>query len=211
MVSSRPDIAFTVGILGRHAASLTTQHMKMARQLVRYFKGTQGASLKYPRTPDGSITIEAYSDTDWAGASDRKSTTGTLILLNGTAVIWQSKKQTTVATSSTHAEYVALAASIREILWLRQFLKDLGIESREPTPIFEDNVGCILMTENNGTTRLSKHIDVQYHFNHEAVENGIVELVNVPTEDQLADGFTKALPKAKFEVHVQAMGLHLSQ
>lgn len=131
MVTTRPDIAFAVGLLGRYSAKPNTQHRAMAKQLMRYLKGTKDAYLMYPRT-NGKLEIEVYLDADFAGAEDRKSTSGSLILINGTAVLWISRKQTTVATSTTHAEYAALATTNRELMWLRQLLSDIGFPQNKP-------------------------------------------------------------------------------
>lgn len=210
MVSTRPDIAFTVGVLGRYSSNPKTHHRALAKQLLCYLKETKNAYLLFPFT-NGKLDVETYSDADYAGADDRKSTSGTLVLLNGVAIIWISRKQSCVATSTTHAEYMSLTTANRETMWFRQLLEDIGYPQDRPTPVFEDNLGCILLSENHGTTKQSKHFDIAYHFNREAIDRKITELIHVPSIDQLADGLTKPMPRDRHYALAKAMSLHLSE
>jgi len=120
-------------------------------------------------------------------------------MLGGGAVSWSSRLQTTVALSTAEAEYMALSAAVQEAIYLRRSLKSLGFEQKAPTPIMEDNQGCIAMTANPVQHKRTKHIDIRYHFTRERIIAGDVIVLYVPTEHQLGDVFTKPLQKVKLE------------
>ena len=145
--------------------------------------------------------IVAFADSDWAGdVDDRKSTSGYLVKIGGTPIIWGSKKQTSVARSSFAAESVALTNAIDEIQWLCAFLKNLGYK---PTyvPVAVDNQSLIAtMNGNKSPTRL-KHIDLRFHWLKEQMEKGDFKIEYCPTDKTTADIFTKALGSILFTRH----------
>ncbi|KAL0366816.1 UNVERIFIED_CONTAM: Retrovirus-related Pol polyprotein from transposon TNT 1-94 [Sesamum radiatum] len=112
---------------------------------------------------------------------------------------WASKKQATVAQSSAEAEYIAAAAASNQATWLRRILEDMGEKQEEPTTIYCDNKSAIAITKNPVQHNRTKHIDIKYHALREATTRGEIELNYCSTEEQLADMFTKALPRDKFE------------
>jgi hypothetical protein len=197
MVGTRPDIAYAVGMLGRFASRPNTHHLAMAKRLLRYLKGNPDVSIKYPRG-QGTATIIGYSDADWGGSEDRKSTTGYLFTINGAPVSWCSKRQPTVALSSTEAEYMAATQATKEAIWLRRLLADLGHPQAGPTSIREDNQGAISLARNPVHHARTKHIDIQHHFVREKVEGGCITLDYCPTNDQIADLLTKPLVFDRF-------------
>ncbi|KAK4389380.1 Retrovirus-related Pol polyprotein from transposon TNT 1-94 [Sesamum angolense] len=113
--------------------------------------------------------------------------------------VWASKKQATVAQSSAEAEYIAAAATSNQAIWLRRILEDMGEKQEEPTTIYCDNKSAIAITKNPVQHSRTKHIDIKYHSLREATTRGEIELKYCSTEEQLADIFTKALPRNKFE------------
>ena len=122
-----------------------------------------------------------------------------MFLLAKGAVSWLSKKQATVALSTTEAEYVALSTATQEAIWLRRLLTDLGKPLEEPIVINEDNQGAITMAKNPVGHARTKHIDKRYHFVREGVQNGTIILKYVATDEMIADILTKPLPKHPFE------------
>jgi hypothetical protein len=120
-------------------------------------------------------------------------------MLGGAAISWASKLQPTVALSSAEAEYMSLSAGVQEAIHLRQLMSDLGFPQRGPTVIYEDNQGCIALSENPVMHKRTKHIDVRHHFIRERVESGDIALKYVATKDQLADLLTKALKRDVFQ------------
>ncbi|GJZ89418.1 hypothetical protein Tco_0661200 [Tanacetum coccineum] len=152
--------------------------------------------LWYSKDTDMSLT--AYADADHAGCQDtRHSTSGSAQFLGDKLVSWSSKKQKSTAISSTEAEYIALSGCCSQILWMRSQLTDYGFQFNK-IPLYCDNRSAITLCCNNVQHSRAKHIDIHYHFINEQVENGIVELYFVRTEYQLADIFTKPLPRERF-------------
>ncbi|GMF00163.1 unnamed protein product [[Candida] boidinii] len=118
--------------------------MKAAKQVLRYVKGTLDAALVYRSV--GSFQLIGYCDADWANdKSDRASNTGYVFKLSDGLISWRSKKQVTVAQSSTEAEYLALGDAVRELLWLKQLLHQLPVSTTGAPILYEDNNGCILL------------------------------------------------------------------
>jgi hypothetical protein len=192
-VVSRPDIALAVSRVGQHMANPTQADMVAVKRIFRYLRGTSHYSLVYAR--EGNTDLVGYSDSDWAGdLATRKSTSGYTFLLGGAAVSWSSKKQQTVALSSTEAEYIALTSAIQEAVYLKSLLADLQlVQDAESVLINVDNQGAIKISKNNITSNRTKHIDIKYHYCREKVQDGTVRLEYIPSEHMVADILTKAV------------------
>ena len=130
---------------------------------------------------------------DWADGEDRKSISAHIAKLAGGAVSWRAKKRATVATSSAGAEYMALLQATKESLWIQRLLDKLGRTAENPNIIYTDNQGAIALAHNPEHHARTKHVDIQYHFVRNCVEDGTTRLEYCPTEDMVADGLTKAL------------------
>ncbi|GJU36915.1 retrovirus-related pol polyprotein from transposon TNT 1-94 [Tanacetum coccineum] len=154
--------------------------------------------LNYVYLKDTDMSLTAYADADHAGCQDnRRSTSGSAQFLGDKLVSWSSKKQKSTAISSTEAEYIALSGCCSQILWMRLQLTYYGFQFIK-IPMYCDNKSAIALCCNNVQHSRAKHIDICYHFIKEQVENGIVELYFVQAEYQLADIFTKPLPRERF-------------
>ena len=165
-VCTRPDIAHAVGALSRYIAQPCTVHWEAAKGVLRYLAGTANFGITYKGS---DLTIQAYSDADYAGDLDtRRSTTGFVFIMNGGAISWSSKRQPTVAVSTTEAEYMAAAQAVKEALWMRKLMLDLNL-SGGTISIKADNQSAIKLLKNPLTSMRSKHIDVIYHFARECV------------------------------------------
>lgn len=200
-LGTRPDIAFAVQHLSQFSSNPMPDHLTAAKQVLRYLKGTADVGLQYgPNTLD-NLQLVGYTDADWAGdANDRKSVSGFVFLLGGNIISWGAKKQPTVALSSMEAEYMALSHATREAIWLRNELGELGIVQDGPTPVYVDNQGTIAFSKLQDFHGRSKHIDVRHHFVRECIARGDIEVSYVPTAENLADIFTKALPRERFVI-----------
>ncbi|GJU01276.1 hypothetical protein Tco_1111614 [Tanacetum coccineum] len=121
-------------------------------------------------------------------------------------VSWSSKKQKCTAISSTEAEYIALSGCCAQILWMRSQLTDYGFQFNK-IPLYCDNKSAIALCCNNVQHSQAKHIDFCYHFIKEQLENRIMELYFVWTEYQLADIFTKPLPRERFNFLIEKLGM----
>ena len=142
------------------------------------------------------IRLKGYTDADWAGyKADRRSTSGFVFSLGSGSISWNSKKQSTVALSSTKAEYRGTAVTACDTVWLKRILKDLGVPIKDPTPLYCycDNMSSIYLARNPVFHAWTKHIEVHYHFIRECVLAGDVDLQHISTNLQTADIFTKAL------------------
>ncbi|GJV92030.1 hypothetical protein Tco_1539843 [Tanacetum coccineum] len=136
----------------------------------------------------------------------RRSTSGTAQFVGDKLVSWSSKKQKSTAISTTEAEYIAMSGCCAQILWMRSQLTDYGFAFNN-IPLYCDNKSVIALCCNNVQHSRSKHIDIRHHFIREQVENGVVELYFVTTDYQLADIFTKALPRERFIFLLSRLGM----
>jgi hypothetical protein len=214
-ISTRPDIAHAVNYLAAHMLTPTQMHMAAAERVLRYLAGTKHIGLIFGSRNDFvigdsrgkaklDVNVCAYADADWANnRGDRRSVTGWVSKINGDPISWASKKQRTVALSTCEAELYAEAAAIQEVLWLRGILKELGLYTSLGSTIYGDNQAAIAVSKNGVKGERTKHVDVKYHFITETVESGVVQLQWIPTLQQQADIFTKALAVPGFE-HLRA-------
>jgi len=210
-ISSRPDISHAVHYLASNMVAPTARHMLAADRVLRYLAGSKAIGLAFGSHNGDSVAdsrghgtqvqidVCAYADADWANdRTDRKSISGWVAKLNGDPVSWSSKKQRVVSLSTCEAELYAEAAAIQEVLWLRGIIAELGLNSSTGSKVYGDNQSTIAVSKNGVKGERTKHVDVKYHFVTETVESGKVKLVWVPSAQQQADIFTKALPKPTF-------------
>ena len=138
------------------------------------------------------ISLVGYSDADWAGdPSSRRSTTGFIFYLGNSPISWQSKIQTTVALSTTEAEYIALSSTTQEAIWLRSLLREWGFKMNMPTTLWSDNNGAIQLTYNPIHHKRTKHIEIKYHFIRDKVKSNDIVVDKVHTSEMLAGILTK--------------------
>jgi Reverse transcriptase (RNA-dependent DNA polymerase)/gag-polypeptide of LTR copia-type/Integrase core domain/GAG-pre-integrase domain len=196
--TTRPDISAAMSILCRRVSKPRQRDWTAVKQVLRYLKQTIHLKLEISAHTD--LNLAGYVDADWAGdISDRKSTSGYLFQLGSNLVSWSSKKQVSVALSSTEAEYVSAAQASQEVLWLRQLLNDIGELTTQATVLFEDNQGCIKIANNDKVSSRTKHIDIKYHHLRDLTERDVIRLEYCETSKMIADMLTKPLPKQKLE------------
>ncbi|KAI3646031.1 hypothetical protein MP228_008959 [Amoeboaphelidium protococcarum] len=195
--ATRPDISAAVGKVCKFSQNPGPKHWQAVKRILRYLKGSSNLGILLGGH-HGTV-IQGWSDADWAGDIDqRRSTGGYVFKLADSPVSWSSKLQNVVALSSCESEYIALANSAKEALWLRQLMKDINCEQDDATVINEDNQGSIAMVKGGNGHSRSKHIDVRHHFIRYCVKKGDLRIVYCPTEKMIADIMTKALPAQKF-------------
>lgn len=205
--ATRPDISFAVNYLSRFQNCYNNTHFKYSLRILKYLYLTQDLSLSYNGNKD-TVVVDCYVDADWAGDNnDRKSTTGYVIRLFGNVVYWKSRKQKSVTKASTFAEYVALSEAVTEIKLMTELLKLFNVECKEPINIYEDNSGAINIAKHGNFTKNSKHIEVHYHYVHESVSEGTINIVKVDSNENIADIFTKSLGKEKHEKFCRMLNL----
>ena len=203
-VCTRPDIAQAVGALCRYMSCPGMVHWEAAKSVLRYVHGTSDYSINF----GGGAGLIGYCDADYAGDVDtRRSTTGFAFMLNGGVITWSSRLQPTVAASTTEAEYMAAAGAVKEALWLRKLLKDLGYDI-SAVKIYCDNQGAIKLLKHPIAHARSKHIDVLHHFARERANRGEVDFEYCRTDEMVADCLTKTLPERAFLKCLAGMGIH---
>jgi len=212
-VSCRLDIAHAVHALASDMQAPTGRSMLAVKRVLRYLAATKDIGLVFGALAGGksaasdtrghsSILVEvcAYADADWANdKKDRKSITGWVAKLNGDPISWSSKKQRVVALSTCEAELYAEGAAVQEVLWLRDLLSELGLHVQYGSVVYGDNQSTLAVSQNGVKSDRTKHVDVKYHFITQTVEQGSVKLKWIPTAEQQADIFTKALAQPVFE------------
>lgn len=201
---TRPDALCAVGILAQFVQNPGMVHWNALMRVIAYLNTTKDYWLTFGQ---GANQLEGYSDADWASQTHRHSISGYTFRMGDGAVTWSSKKQAIVALSSTEAEYVAQTHAAKELIWLRTIIGELNSPFENPTTLHCDNQGAIALAKDNKFHARTKHIDIRYHFIREAVEDGSINMQYIPTNENIADIFTKPLAKAKFERFVQMLGL----
>ncbi|GJV90260.1 hypothetical protein Tco_1538073 [Tanacetum coccineum] len=185
LTSSRPDLVFTVCMYAWYQAKPTEKHLHAVKRIFRYLKRTLNMGLWYSK--DIGIALTAYADVDHVGCQDtRRSTSASVQFLGDNLVSWSSKKQKSIAISSTDAKYIALSGCCAHILWMRSQLTDYGFEFNK-IPLYCDNKSAIALY----------------------LENRVVELYFVKTEYQLAAIFLKALARERLEFLINKLGMKI--
>ena len=206
---TRPDIAFAVNRLASYTANPCLQHVTAVKRILRYLAGTKDLGITYTKScanPNENF-VSGFADAAFANHDDLKSTSGYVFMAAGGAITWKSKKQTTIALSSTEAEYVALSEAAREACWLRNLYEELGYSQKFPITIKGDNDGSIAMAKNPQFHSRSKHVAIRWHWVQELVEKGNVRIETCRDPQQTADVLTKALLRPKHRQHTTEMGL----
>jgi hypothetical protein len=192
LMATRPDICSSVVSLSRHLENPTEAYMQAAKRVLRYLAGTTHKGVSFRKGhKDNKLVV--FSDSDWAGCKEtRRSTSGFLVYFAGGPISFKSKLQPTTALSSCEAEYVALTLAVKDILFMHQLFKELGVDIITPTMMFGDNSAAIALAKNPVNHQRTKHIDIKHHFLREHIARETIKLAYVPTKHNLADILTKA-------------------
>ena len=228
-ITTRVDIAHIVGQLSRFLENPTEVHMRATIHVFKYLKQTSNLGLvlgdlhqkemgimmqlkygsgtkegrktnKGPNVDQKPGALEAMSDANWGSDElDRRSVTGVIVTYYGSPVSWYSKRQATVALSTTEAEYMAMTSAAQEITWFQSWMKD--VLNKDTKGLIEcDNQAAIALAKNENSTDRTKHIDIRHHFIKEKVMSGSIDIRWISTEDQLADLLTKRMPTNRLEM-----------
>ncbi|XP_046145611.1 secreted RxLR effector protein 161-like [Osmia bicornis bicornis] len=192
---TRPDLIYAITKLSQFNSDPGEIHWHQAKHVLRYLRKTKGYRLAYVANEKPSIRI--YCDADWAGdVDDRHSYSGMAMKIGNNTVQWYSSKQRCIATSTMEAEYISLSRGVKEAIWVSMLLDELqlsefiipgGIE------IYSDNRAAIDYSKNRVEKAKTKHIDIAYHIVREKVEEGLIKIDYVATEENPADILTKGL------------------
>ena len=214
----RCDVSYAVGVLARHAACPGPTHVRAAKRVLQYLYSTRSLGITYTKSASGYSTplmyegathpldnghnrLQVFADSDYAADQSRRSTMGSIVMMNGGPVSWSSVLGKTVAMSTCEAEVNAAVVAAKDALHLKQLLVDLGFYiPKTPLQIGEDNSACIAQAESGlRHVRNAKHYEIRLRFLQELVVDKRVEFVYCPTDLQLADFFTKSLDVTKFQ------------
>lgn len=196
---TRPDIAFAVNHASRFVENPSQENVKNIKRIFRYLMGTVNVGIHYSSSE--TLTLENYSDADYAGSGPEgkmKSTTGYVMMFAKGPIQWCSRKQNVVALSTAEAEYIAAAECCKQLQFVKTLLNEL-IDSEINANLHVDNQGAIKLIKSGQMSSRSKHIDVRYYYISEKYDEGLFKLMHCPSEEQLADIFTKPLQCVKFK------------
>ncbi|OMO87137.1 Integrase, catalytic core [Corchorus capsularis] len=203
---TRPDLTFAVNVLSQFVSAPRQEHMDAALRVLRYLKKAPGQGVLL--SAKGDLFLIAYCDADWGGClTTKRSCTGYFITLGGSPISWRTKRQEVVSKSSAEAEYRAMAVTVSELLWLWWLLTDLQSPQTEPTPLFCDNQAALHITANPVYHERTKHVEMDCYFVREKAQSREIAPRKISTCAQLADIFTKALGKDRFESLVFKLGV----
>ncbi|GKD33409.1 hypothetical protein Tco_1248918 [Tanacetum coccineum] len=207
LMPSRPDIMFNVCLCAHFQEVPKTSHLKAVKRIFRYIKGTTHLGLWYPKGT-GVQTI-VYVDSDHAGDYvDRKITSNVRTFMGCFLISWFSKKQTTLAISTTKAEYVSARKACQQALWMKQALVDYDI-ILDDVPILCDNTCAIDLSKNLVLYYCTKHIEIRHHFLHDNVQKGNISIEKVSSEDNIANILIEPLKHEPF--NLLRLGLSLME
>jgi hypothetical protein len=182
LTNTRPDIAYATQQLSQFLHQPTTAHYNAACRVIRYLKYSPGKGLFFPRNFD--MQLLGFSDADWAGCIDtRRSTSGHCFFIGTSLISWKAKKQSTVSRSSSDAEYRALSSATCELIWLLYLLKDLKIECHKPPVLYCDSQSAMHIASNPVFHERTKNLEIDCHLVREKLQQGILRLLPISTED----------------------------
>ena len=190
--NTRPDIAYSVGLLCRAMSRPTEELYESALDVLRYLHRHRDLGLRYE---SDQLPLRGLSDSDW---STHRSTTGYVFTYNSAAISWASKRQDTISLSSCEAEIVAASEAAKEGVYLANFLDELDLALSEPLELGTDNTGARDLSYNPEHHQRTKHIERRHFYIRECVENMQITVPYVNTLDNLADFFTKPLKPPQF-------------
>ena len=204
---TRPDLAFTYSQLSKFVQSPGPVHLAAAERALSYLRGNYDEGITYfDPGPALRNKLTGWVDSDFAADPDtRKSMTGYIFSLNGGAVSWRSSRQGGVTLSSAEAEFVAASQAGQEAVYLRALLRGFNFEQTSATEIWEDNASCIMMSENPANRDRTRHVDTRVHYLRDLVRDGHVKLLKCAGPQNVADAFTKSLPRPALVKHRQYM------
>jgi hypothetical protein len=206
LLHTRPDMAFSVGVVSRFMKRPTVMHMQAIKQILRYLKGTTEMGLVYTQH-GGEEVLVGYTDSDHSGDPvGRKSTSGMAFYLNGNLIAWCSQNMRTVAVSSCESEFMSATAGAMQAIWLRGLLSELTSTETKVVPLYVDNSAIALM-KNPVFHGKSKHIDTRFHFIRQCIEREQIVARRVGTTEQKADSLTKALSARSLMVMRHLLGV----
>ena len=196
MVGLRPDLAYAIGLVSRFMSRPGEIHWEAVKWLLRYMKGSAEVQLVYSQEKE--FKTQGYCDSDYTGDRDgSRSLSGYVFTIGGKVVSWRSSLQPVVALSTTEAEYISLTEAVKESIWLRGLLEDIGI-SHGTVQVWCDSQSAICLSKNAVFHERTKHMAAMYNFIRDIIDKKEIEVVKIHTSRNPADILTKVVPVSKF-------------
>ncbi|KAL8148384.1 hypothetical protein AgCh_005672 [Apium graveolens] len=210
MVCTRPDIVHAVSVVSKYMANPGKLHWLDVKWILQYLKGTTGMGLVFDGTIPSGTSVVGFVDSDYIGDLDkRRSLTCYLFRFSSSAISWRLTLQSTVALSTREAEYMVASEAVKEAIWLRNLMTELGIQQESKFVVFCDNQSALHLIKNQAYHGRTKHIDVKYHFIREVVSERNILVKKVSTHDNPADMLTKPVSGNKFKHCLNLSGVCL--
>ncbi|KAL5555231.1 hypothetical protein UlMin_037467 [Ulmus minor] len=207
MVCTRPDLAYSASLVSRFMSNPGGGHWEAVKWILRYVKGASDVGLLYKQCEGSGAKLMGYVDVDYAGDLDkRRSLTGYVFTLFGCTVSWKAQLQPVVALSTTEAEYIAATEGVKEAMWLKGLVGELGC-MHDKVEVFCDNQSSIHLMKNQMFHERTKHIDIKLHFIRDVVSQGTVSVEKIHTDENPSDMMTKPVTGAKFKVCLDLLGV----
>lgn len=202
-VNTRPDLSHAVSSLAQFSNCFGSKHITAVKHILRFVKGTLDRGICFRQTSKPSRLLEAFSDADYANdVSTRRSTTGYTITLGGSTICWRTRRQRSVALSTTEAEYMSISDCAKHVVWFRRLLFILTHSPMAPTSVhlpptsfFNDNNGAVFLSQEAALNSRSKHIDIRHHYIRDLVKHQVIQPTQIDTKSMPADYLTKAAGK----------------
>lgn len=205
-VLTRPDISYSVSFWSQYNTCFSETHWRHLKRLLRYLQKTKHFGLIFKKN---DTDLHGFVDADWASCSiDRRSYTGYCFKLSGSVISYESRKQRTVALSSTEAEYMALSEACKEAIYLKKLMSELGVyDKNKPLSLFSDSQSSLKLAANPLFHKRTKHIDVRHHYTRECVANKEIQINYLQTSSMPADLLTKGLCANKHYKFLDMIGI----
>ena len=179
---TRPDILNVVSILSQFIHCASEMHLKIAKRVIRYVKGTCDFGIKFMRSKE--FELVGFLNSDWGGSiDDMRSTSGYCFTFGSGFFCWCSKKQEIVAQSTIEVEFIASKTAVNQAIWLRKILNDLNMEQKDSTKILIDNQAAITISHNPVFLGKTKHFNIKLFFLRKVQKDGDVILLYCKTKD----------------------------
>jgi len=199
IICTHPNIVYSVGVLSRHVACSGRTHMQAVKCIFQYLCGTSHYRLEFQANNSNDISPIVYVDLDWKGdCIDRKSILCFVVLLDGGAISWGSKKQTSVSLLTIEIEFIATSIAVKEILWHCSLFSSLNMTLTSPTSLLIDNQGALDLIKSGQINDCMKHIDIKFRHVCDQEDQGMISSQYVAIQEQIADIITKLLGAKKF-------------
>ena len=199
---TRPDIATQVSSCAKYMSCPTDVHLQAAYDILGYLKAKPGLGLTYRKDPTDNtpLTVFGYCDSGFASDTDtRKSSGGECFFTNTGFLSHRVKNHPIVALSSAEAELIQLCSSVKQALFIRNLMNEIGFTQLEPTMMNEDNQAAIFLANNKACNDRTKHIHMRYLMVRDTIADKFIKVQHCPTECMLADVFTKPLTIKTFK------------